>query len=147
MGKHYETVIDCVFLHTIYRRIGYVIIPQPRVSSREDKLSLSLFQHIVFNVLAQSVPAMTKCNRPLLFSVRQVAGDRSIVTNDRSLLHSYIHADDSVCTIVWVFFAYKKIDAELRRELVTGCTVSGYDQSETSTETIEQELPPALCEH
>ena len=46
-----------------------------------------------------------------------------------------------------VFFAYKKIDAELRRELVTGRTVRGYDQLETSTETIEQELRPALCEH
>ena len=136
------------FLHTIYRRIGYVIFPQPRFSSREDKLSFSPFRHVVFNVLAQSVPAMTTFNSPLLFSVRQVAGDRSIVTNVRSLLHSYIHADDSVCTIVLGFFSRrKKIDAELRRELVTGCTVSGYDQLETSSETIEQELRPALCEH
>ena len=116
MGKHYETIIYCFFLHTLYRRIGYVIIPQPRFSSREDKLSFSLFRHVVFNVLAQSVPAMTTFNSPLSFSVRQVAGDGSIVTNGRSQLHSYIHADDSVCTIVWFFFAYKKIDAELRRE-------------------------------
>ena len=47
-----------------------------------------------------------------------------------------------------VFFPrIKQIDAELRRELVTGCTVRGYDQLETSTETIEQELRPALLEH
>ena len=52
---------------------------------------------------------MTTFNRPLLFSVQQVAGERSTVTNGRSLLHSYIHAGDSVCTIVWGFFAYKKI--------------------------------------
>ena len=52
---------------------------------------------------------MTTFKRPLLFSVRQLAGDRSTVTNGRSLLHSYIHAGDSVRTIVWVFFAYKKI--------------------------------------
>ena len=44
---------------------------------------------------------MTTFNRPLLFSVQQVAGDRSTVTNGRSLLHSYIHAGDSACTIVF----------------------------------------------
>ena len=96
-------------LHTLYKRIGYVIIPQPRFSSREDQLSLSQFRLVVFNMLAQSVHAMTTFNRPLLFSVRQLAGDRSTVTNGRSLLHSYIHAGDSVCTIVLGFFAYKKI--------------------------------------
>ena len=52
---------------------------------------------------------MTTFNRPLLFSVQRVAGEGSTVTNGRSLLHSYIHAGESVCTIVWVFFAYKKI--------------------------------------
>ena len=52
---------------------------------------------------------MTTFNLPLLFSVRQLAGDRSTMTNGRSLLHSYIHAGDSVCTIVWVSFASKKI--------------------------------------
>ena len=88
----------------VYKRIGYVIIPQPRFSSREDKLSLSPFRLIVFNVLAQSVPAMTTFNCPLLSSVRQLAGDRSTVTNGRSLLHSYIHVGDSVRTIVWFFF-------------------------------------------
>ena len=36
--------------------------------------------------------------------------------------------------------------AELRRELMTGCTVRRYDQLETSTETIQQEMRPAFCE-
>ena len=49
-------------------------------------------------------------------------------------------------TLVWGFFAYKKFQAELRRELVTGCTSGGYDQFETFPETIEQELRPAVCE-
>ena len=30
---------------------------------------------------------------------------------------------------------------------MTGCTVSRYEQFETSPETIEQELRPAVCEH
>ena len=30
---------------------------------------------------------------------------------------------------------------------MTGCTSGGYDQLETSPETIEQELRPAVCEH
>ena len=116
----------------LYKRIGYVVISQPRFSRRADKLSLSPFRLVVVKVLAQSVPAMITFNRPMLFSVRQVAGDRPTVTNGRSLLHSYIHAGDSVCTTVWFFFAYKKFKAELRRELVTGCTVRRYDQLETS---------------
>ena len=37
--------------------------------------------------------------------------------------------------------------AELTRELVRGCTVRRYKQLETSPETIEQELRPAVCEH
>ena len=34
----------------------------------------------------------------------------------------------------------------MRRELVTGSTSGGYDQLETSPETIEQELRPVVCE-
>ena len=30
---------------------------------------------------------------------------------------------------------------------MTGCTVGRYEQLETSPETIEQELRPAVCEH
>ncbi len=30
---------------------------------------------------------------------------------------------------------------------MTGCTVTRYEQLETSPETIEQELRPAVCEH
>ena len=46
-----------------------------------------------------------------------------------------------------MFLAYTKLWAELRRVLVTGCTVSRYDQFEISPETIEQELRLAVCEH
>ena len=35
----------------------------------------------------------------------------------------------------------------LARQLVRGCTVSRYEQLETSPETIEQELLFAVCEH
>ena len=45
-----------------------------------------------------------------------------------------------------VFSRIKKFLAELRCELVTGCTSGGYDQFETSPEAIEQELRPAVCE-
>ena len=45
------------------------------------------------------------------------------------------------------FSHIKKFKAELRRELVTGCALSIYEQFETSPETIEQELRPAVCEH
>ena len=45
------------------------------------------------------------------------------------------------------FWHIKKFLAKLRRELVTGCTVSRYEQFETSLETIGQELRPAVCEH
>ena len=44
------------------------------------------------------------------------------------------------------FFAYNFFYAELRRELVTGCTPGGYDQFETSPEAIGQELRRAVCE-
>ena len=47
---------------------------------------------------------------------------------------------------LWFFSRIKKLSAELRRELVRGCTSGGYDQSETSSETIEQELRPGVCE-
>ena len=39
-----------------------------------------------------------------------------------------------------VFSRIKNCYAELERELVIGCTSGGYDQLETSPETIEQEL-------
>ena len=44
-------------------------------------------------------------------------------------------------------FGVYKIIGELRRELVTGCTVSRYEQFKTSPETIEKELRPAVCEN
>ena len=34
----------------------------------------------------------------------------------------------------------------MRRELARGCTSGGYDQLETSPETVEQELRPGVCE-
>ena len=33
--KRYKTIRHCWFLHTLYKRWGYVIIPQPHFSSRE----------------------------------------------------------------------------------------------------------------
>ena len=30
---------------------------------------------------------------------------------------------------------------------MTGCTSGGYDQLDTNSEAIEQELRPAVCEH
>ena len=33
--KRYKTIRHCCFLHTLYKRRGYVIIPKPHVSSRE----------------------------------------------------------------------------------------------------------------
>ena len=37
-------------------------------------------------------------------------------------------------------------EAELRCEPVRGCKVSRFEQFETSPETTEQELRPAICE-
>ena len=59
---------------------------------------------------------------------------------------TYTSARPGLRDSFWMFFAYKNCYAELRRELVTGCTVSRYEQFETSPETIEQELRPAVCE-
>ena len=47
----------------------------------------------------------------------------------------------------WVFFVYNKFVGRTDNELVRGCTVRQYEQLETSPETIEQELQPAVCEH
>ena len=52
-----------------------------------------------------------------------------------------------IYTYIGCFWHIKKFSAELRRELVTGCTVRRYKQLETSPETIEQELRPVVCEH
>ena len=46
--------------------------------------------------------------------------------------------------VLGVFRVLKKFSAELRRELMTGCAFSRYEQFETSPETIEQELRPAV---
>ena len=51
---------------------------------------------------------------------------------------------DSVFVIAFVRFSGIK-KAELRCELVRACTVSRYEQFETSLETIEQEFGPAVC--
>ena len=47
-------------------------------------------------------------------------------------------------TMVCVFLAYKQIQAELRRELVTKSTSGGCGQFETSPDAIEPELRTAL---
>ena len=63
MGKHYKTILHCWFLHTLYKRIGNVIIPEPHFTSREGHhfdllfsqcwLNLSLlWPHLTAHVLA-----------------------------------------------------------------------------------------------
>ena len=50
-------------------------------------------------------------------------------------------------SLVWGFFAYKKILGRTEtRTRDQGCTSGGYDQFETSPEAIGQELRPAVCE-
>ena len=44
------------------------------------------------------------------------------------------------------FSRIQKMQGELRREHVTGCTVTRYEQLDTSPDMIEQELRPAVCE-
>ena len=67
--------------------------------------------------------------------------------NGRSVHHSNKqHAGNSVFAIVLGGFRVKeKILVKLRRALMTECTVNRYEQFETSPETIEQELRPAIC--
>ena len=71
-----------------------------------------------------------------LFRLRVMAGSCFVKIN--------IRADDPVSTRFWVFFAYTDCYAEMRREFVRGCAFSRCEQFETSPETIEQELQPAV---
>ena len=73
-----------------------------------------------------------------LFRWQSMAGRCSVQINSRT--------GDSVFAIVSVFFVYIKITflAEQRHELVAGCVVSRYEQFDTSPETVEQELLPAV---
>ena len=66
-----------------------------------------------------------------------------IVTGVAGSFNSHLR-EGGLSDSFWVFFEYKKCYPELRRELVTGCTVSRYEQIETSPETIEQELLRAV---
>ena len=54
-----KTIRHYWFVHTLYKRRGYVIIPKPHFSSREGiyELSLSPIWLVVFAVLVQSVAA------------------------------------------------------------------------------------------
>ena len=71
-------------------------------------------------------------------SLAFITGSRVIQINTR--------AGHPISPRFWMFFAYKKCYAKLRRDLVTGCIFRRYEQLETSPETIEQELRPAVCE-
>ena len=148
MGKHYKTIRHCWFLHTLYKRIGYVIIiPKPHFSSRECINShCRRFDVLLFAVLAQYVAAMIAVDRSC-----SCRSGWSLAIDRPWLALRPFHSTDTCSRVglrdsFWVFFAYKKFSAEPRRVLARGCTVSRYEQFDTSPETIEQELRPAICE-
>ena len=67
------------------------------------------------------------------------------VTGVTGPIHLTTRASNAVFAIGLEVFRVKKNGwAELRRELVTGCTSGGYDQLETSPETFEQKLRPPV---
>ena len=109
------------------------------------KLSLPPFRLVVFAVLAQSVAALTA------LTARVFVGHGRSITRESGVTPLFIQQTlerRSVFAIVYERFSrIKKCQAELRRELVTGCTVRRYEQLETFPEMIEQELRPAVCEH
>ena len=144
--KRYKTIRHCLFLHTLYKRIGYVIIPKPHFQDVNVyyKQSLSPFLLVVFVVLAQSVTAMT-INRSCV-----LAGHGRSITTESSVtplfIQQTIERQPAFAKVYVCFSRIKKCWAELRRDLVTGYTVRRYEQLETFPEMIEQELRPAVCE-
>ena len=69
-GKHLKTIRHCGFLHTMYKRIGYVVIIILNHIFQVVKV-----QTLVVAVLAQSFAAMIA-----VVAAHVVAGDRSTVT-------------------------------------------------------------------
>ena len=146
-GKRYKTICHCWSLH---KCIGYVIIPNflnhiNFVKPWRYKVSLSPFWLVVFAVLAQSVAAMTSLTARVL---ARPAGRWWSIERDRH--YAPFHSTDTwakvgLCDSFGCYSSIKKCQAELRHELVTGYTVSRYEQFETSPETIAQELRPAVC--
>ena len=76
-------------------------------------------------------PAMIASSAGIYRGVPFIAGNRVIEINNTRKPPEF---PDNV----EVFRVYKNC--------VTGCTSGGYDQLETSPETIDQELRPAVCE-
>ena len=73
---------------------------------------------------------------------------RSTVTAITCVIISYLDtgAGDSVSALVFGYFSLiKKLLSQLRCELVRGRADSRYERFETSPETNEQELLPAVC--
>ena len=142
--KRYKTIRHCWFLHTLYIRRGYVIVPKPHFSSREGiNSSLSPFWLIVFAVLVQSVAAdhiNRSCScRPRSIDhqrVRRYAPFHSIETCARMALR------DSLINV----FRVKKNDRPNWDANSWHGTVRRCEQLETFPETIKQELRPAVCE-
>ena len=63
-----------------------------------------------------------------------------------SLFEESVAPDSGGIIVLFRWFRWRSNVAELRRELLTGCTVSRYEQVDISPETIEQELRPAVYE-
>ena len=62
--------------------------------------------------------------------------------------HAHAHRRPDLPEVLDVFRVLKKLLGRTEtRERVTGCVFRRYEQLETSPETIEQELRPAVCEH
>ena len=56
-------------------------------------------------------------------------------------------AGDPISPRFWMFFTHNKLLGRTETRTRDGCTVRRYEQLETSPETIEQELRPAVCEY
>ena len=104
-------------LRTLYKRIGYAIIPKPHFSSHDCiNFRCRCFDVLLFAVLAQSVAAIIAAVAAQVVAAHVVADDRSTVTgvtplfDGRSLVHStYSCARLGLRDRFWMFFAYKKI--------------------------------------
>ena len=106
------------YTHTLYKRIGYVIILKSHVSSRECINSRYRRLTYCFRRFG-SICRRYDRSWPLMFlTVGLVSGDRSIDRDRRyapvSTLHSLVHSTD-ICARLglrdsfWVFFSYKKM--------------------------------------
>ena len=94
-----KKILHSWFLHTLYKRIGYVIIPKPHFSSREVIESRRRrIDLLLFAVLVQSFAAMIA-----VVATHVVAGDRSTVTGACNR-----HLRETLRDSLGCFSAYKK---------------------------------------